>query len=124
MNSSELEDRLIQFSVSIIKIADKLKNTRAGTTVANQMVRSGISPALNYGEAQSAESKNDFIHKIQITLKELRETQVALKITKEAQLHNDIDLIDEAIKENDELVSIFVSTVNTLRKGKSRHDQR
>jgi four helix bundle protein len=109
---------LIDFSVDIIKITDKLPNSRAGSTIANQIVRSGTSPALNYGEAQSAESKNDFIHKIQIVLKELRETLVALKIIKKADLINETTLLEKAISESNELISIFVATVNTIKKKK------
>ncbi len=76
----DLEDRLISFSIRIMEIAEKLPNTKSGIYIANQMIRSGTSPALNYAEAQSAESRNDFIHKMKICLKELRETHVSLKI--------------------------------------------
>ena len=82
----DLEDRLIEFSVLIIKITENLINTRAGNHIAGQLVRSGTAPALLYGEAQSAESRNDFIHKLKILLKELRETLVALKIIKRVPL--------------------------------------
>ena len=116
MTPKELEDRLIRFAVIIIKIADSLPNTRAGNTIANQIVRSGTSPSLNYGEAQSGESKNDFKHKLQIVLKELRETFVALIIIKEAILLKDIKLLEEAITEKNELISIFVATINTLKR--------
>ncbi len=118
MNSKELENRLIDFSVSIIHITDKLPGSKAGMTIANQIVRSGTSPALNYGEAQSAESSNDFIHKIQIVLKELRETLVALKIIQRANLLKETELLDKAIVESNELISIFVATVNTIKKKK------
>jgi four helix bundle protein len=73
MNKFELEDRLVDFAVLIIDIVDNLPNTKAGNHLAGQLVRSGTSPALNYGEAQSGESRKDFIHKIKIVLKELRE---------------------------------------------------
>ena len=75
-----LEKRLIDFAVRIINVVEALPNTRAGNHIAGQLVRCGTSPAPNYGEAQSAESRNDFIHKIKIVLKELRETKVCLKI--------------------------------------------
>ena len=71
-----LEKRLIDFAVRIINVVEALPNTRAGNHIAGQLVRCGTSPAPNYGEAQSAESRNDFIHKIKIVLKELRETKV------------------------------------------------
>ena len=80
MNNIELEERLIDFAVSIIQIADTVPKTHAGKHLAGQIVRSGTSPALNYGEAQAGESKKDFIHKMKICLKELRETIINLKI--------------------------------------------
>jgi four helix bundle protein len=73
----DLENRLIQFAVLIIKSAESLNNTKAGNHIAGQLVRSGTSPALQYGEAQGAESRNDFIHKLKVLLKELRESLVA-----------------------------------------------
>jgi four helix bundle protein len=65
----DLEERLIDFAVLVIQITENLYNTRAGHHIAGQLVRSGTSPALHYGEAQSAESRADFIHKLKILLK-------------------------------------------------------
>ncbi|HVZ98262.1 MAG TPA: four helix bundle protein [Chitinophagaceae bacterium] len=76
----DLEERLIDFAALIIKVSEKLYKTNAGIYVEGQMVRSGTSPALHYGEAQSAESRADFIHKVKVLLKELRETRNALLI--------------------------------------------
>ena len=70
----DLEERLIDFAVRIIRTAESLPKTRAGNHISGQIIRCGTSPASNYGEAQSAESRADFIHKIRICLKELRET--------------------------------------------------
>jgi len=67
----DLEDRLVDFAVLIIRMTENLFNTKAGNYISGQLVRSGTSPALHYGEAQSAESRNDFIHKLKILLKEL-----------------------------------------------------
>jgi four helix bundle protein len=69
----DLEERLLEYSVRIIKIVEQLPNTRAGNHVAGQLLRSGTSPYPNHGEAQAAESPKDFIHKLRISLKELRE---------------------------------------------------
>lgn len=100
MNSSnrkyDLEDRLIEFAAMIIEITESLLNTRAGNHLAGQIVRSGTSPALHYGEAQSAESRNDFIHKLKVLLKELRETNAALKLIKRVNLSSKPDLCDKA----------------------------
>lgn len=112
----DLEERLIEFAVLIIEIVESLNNTRAGNHIGGQLVRSGTSPALHYGEAQSAESRNDFVHKLKILLKELRESLVALKITKKVSLTKKIDLVEKGITECNELISIFVKSVETARK--------
>lgn len=75
-----IEDRLINFSVSILDLSEKLPTSYAAKHLGNQLIRSGTSPALNYGEAQAAESRKDFIHKLKVCLKELRESQISLKI--------------------------------------------
>ena len=116
----DLEDRLIAFAVLIIKITESLNNTKAGNHIAGQLVRSGTSPALQYGEAQSAESRNDFIHKLKILLKELRESLVALKIIKEALLTEKIDLVDKALLECNELLPIFVKSIETAKKNNDK----
>ena len=118
MNPKDLENRLILFTVMIIKIADALPDTRAANNIASQIVRSCTSPALNYGEAQSAESTNDFVHKIQVVLKELRETFVALRIIQESGMIKEPAKLNAAISENNELISIFVASINTIKKKK------
>ncbi len=80
VDPGELEDRLIDFAVRVIAVVEALPDSKAGKHVAGQLVRSGTSPAPNYGEAQSAESRRDFIHKMKVALKELRETLVWLKV--------------------------------------------
>ena len=70
----DLEERLLEYSVRIIKVVEQLPNTRTGSHVAGQLLRSGTSPYPNHGEAQAAESPKDFVHKLRISLKELRET--------------------------------------------------
>lgn len=82
------------------------------------MVRSGTSPALNYGEAQSAESRNDFIHKMKICLKELRETKISLKIIYKKPLIKELDIVQKLITENDELISIFMNSISTATENK------
>ena len=115
-----LEKRLIDFAVRIINVVEVLPNTRAGNHIAGQLVRCGTSPAPNYGEAQSAESRNDFIHKIKIVLKELRETKVWLKIIQLKSLLKSTREIELLIAECDELISIFVTSVRTAEKNKRR----
>ena len=119
MNRFDLEERLIRFAAIIIKLAETLPNSPIGNHMKGQIVRSGTSPALNYGEAQSAESKKDFIHKMSVCLKELRETFVALKIIKYSDLTKTVDLLEECFIENNELISIFVKSIETAKKNKS-----
>ena len=112
----DLEDRLIDFAVLIIRITENLFNTKAGNYIGGQLVRSGTSPALHYGEAQSAESRNDFIHKLKILLKELRESRSAMKIIKNAPLAENMELIEKGLLECNELISIFVKSIETAKK--------
>lgn len=116
----DLEERLIDFTVLIIEIVESLDNTRAGNHIGGQLVRSGTSPALHYGEAQSAESRNDFVHKLKILLKELRESLVALKIIKRVSLTKKMDLVENGITECNELISIFVKSIDTAKKNNSK----
>jgi len=116
----DLEERLINFAVLIIEISRSLDNTREGNHITGQLVRSGTSPALHYGEAQSAESRNDFIHKLKILLKELRETLVALKIIKKVPLTKKLEIVDKGLIECNELISIFVKSVETARKNNEK----
>jgi four helix bundle protein len=108
----DLEDRLIQFSVSIIKLTDKIPGSYSGHHLSNQLTRSGTSPALYYGEAQSAESRNDFIHKMKISLKELRETNINLKIIEKLNWLEQSSLTG-TIRECNELIAIFVKCIQT-----------
>ncbi|OQX79261.1 MAG: hypothetical protein B6D64_05125 [Bacteroidetes bacterium 4484_276] len=115
MNQQELEDRLIYFAADIVNFIEMLPATTAGKHFAGQLVRSGTSPALNYGEARGAESRKDFIHKNKVVLKELRESLIALKIIKIVKLiYGDQFLLNKLLKESDELVSIFVATLKSL----------
>ena len=116
----DLEDRLIEFAVLIIKTTESLNNTKAGNHISGQLVRSGTSPALQYGEAQSAESRNDFIHKLKILLKELRESLVVLKLIKKVPLINKFDLLEKALVECNELIAIFVKSIETAKKNKDK----
>jgi four helix bundle protein len=112
----DLEDRLIDFAVLIIKITETIVNTKAGNHLEGQLVRSGTSPSLQYGEAQSAESPNDFIHKLKVLLKELRESSIAMKVIKKANLSTETALLESGLKECNELISIFVRSIDTARK--------
>ena len=112
MKPADLEERLINFAVRLINIAEVLPDTRAGNHVAKQLVRSGTSPAPNYGEAQSAESRRDFVHKMKVALKELRETLIWLKIIERKPLCDPTKMQD-IMMECNELIAIFVKSVKT-----------
>jgi four helix bundle protein len=116
MTPHELEDRLIDFAVLIVDITEKMPKSYAARYYAQQLLRSGSSPALNYGETRAAESKKDFIHKATVILKELRESYNCLRIIKRTGIHGTADLVDKALTESNELVSIFVASVNTAKK--------
>ena len=116
MDKFDLEERLVDFSVLIIEIVGDMPDTKTGNHLAGQLIRCGTSPALNYGEAQSGESRKDFIHKIKIVLKELRETFVCPKIIRKSKLLESDERIQAALKENEELISIFVKSVETAQK--------
>lgn len=116
MTSKDLEDRLIGFAVNIIKLSNGIISSFAGNAMAAQIVRSCSSIALNYGEAQSAESEKDFVHKLGICLKELRETSINLRIIDGAELHKDRKIVNSLLIENNELISIFVKSIVTSKR--------
>jgi four helix bundle protein len=109
----DLEERLIQFSLLVMDIIDKLPDTRSGNHFAGQLLRSGTSPALNYGEAQVAESRNDFIHKMKVCLKELKESYISLQIIKRKPLITEYPNLDICISECKELIAIFLKSIDT-----------
>lgn len=108
--------RLIAFSVRVIRVAEALPKTAVGNHIRGQLVRSGTSPAPNYGESQSAESRTDFVHKLKVVLKELRETKVWLLMILRAGLIKPGSKLDALIAETDELISIFVKSAQTAAK--------
>jgi four helix bundle protein len=121
----DLEERLIEFSLLILDIVEKLPDTKSGNHFAGQLLRSGTSPALNYGEAQVAESRNDFIHKMKICLKELKELYIALQIIKRKPLITEYPNLDLCISECKELIAIFLKSIETAnlnsKKLKTQH---
>jgi len=114
----DLEDRLIDFAIRISEVVEVLPNTKLGNHIGNQLIRCGTSPALNCGEAQSAESTKDFIHKLKIILKELRETRICLKIIQKKPLLKP-EKMDCIIKENNELIAIYLKSIETAKQKNS-----
>ena len=114
----DLEERLLSFSVRIIKLVEHLPSTRTGNHVAGQLLRSGTSPYPNHGEAQAAESPKDFIHTLRISLKELREAQRWVRLIEKVALLKNPKLLNELLLETEELIKIFVTSIKTAEKKK------
>ncbi len=116
----DLEERLLDYAVLIVKVVELLPNTLAGRHIAGQLIRSGTSALPNHGEAEGAESRNDFVHKLGICHKELRESFRWLKLIRRIPMIHDMQLLDGAIKETDELLRIFLTSIRTARANECR----
>lgn len=110
----DIENRLIDFAVRIIHVCNALPDKPAESHIRAQLLRSGTSPAPNYGEARGAESDKDFVHKLRIALKELNESRVWLKIMIRAQLIPEKRL-DALLDECDQLCRIISASIQTTR---------
>src|SRR5437773_10712593 len=117
--ADELEERLIDFAVRIIKLSSCLPKTPAGKHTAGQILRSGTSPAPNYGEARGAESHADFVHKVRIVLKELNETSIWLRVIERSRILKP-ELLTETTLENNVLCRIFTTSLKTARERANR----
>jgi four helix bundle protein len=118
----DLDERLINFAASIIDVSEALPQTFAGKHIGGQLVRSGTAPALHYGEAQGGESRKDFIHKMKVALKELRETFNCLKIIKKKNWYPETPLAT-VLDENNQLIAIFVTSVETAKRNLEKNGQ-
>jgi len=112
----DIELRLVDFAASVIRFAGILKKDKLLKSLADQIIRSATSCALNYGEAQNAQSKKDFIHKASIVLKELRETHINLQIVDKSESYVQLELLKSLLAENNELLAIFTASVKTAKK--------
>ena len=121
----DLEERLINFGVVIIEVAELMNKKRyAGVHLSKQLIRSGTSPGIHYGEAQAAESRKDFIHKMKIILKEIRETRGNLRMSKRANLFMSAYDIEKVITESCELIAIFVKSIQTAEENGRKRKQK
>jgi len=111
---------LLEYAAEIIRLSENLRKSSASAHIGNQLLRAGTSPYLNHGEAESAESRDDFIHKLSVCLKELRESRRALRLIKRVPLLDRPETADALMRESDELIRIFVASVRTARKGLAR----
>jgi four helix bundle protein len=112
----DLEERLLEFASGIIDLSEKLPNSRAGNHVAGQILRSGTSPYPNHGEAEDAESRQDFIHKLKVCLKELRETRRWARLISRKNWAKDDPTLLFVLNESDELIRIFFSSNQTAQR--------
>ena len=113
MNSFQnIEKRLIKFAADIIKFSRAINKSYAGLHLSKQIIRSATSASLNYGEAQCAESKKDFIHKMKIVTKELKETSIALEIIESLLYSEDLRKLQN---ENRQLLAIFLKSIKTAK---------
>ena len=116
-NKFDLEDRLVDFACMCLEVCDLLPSTKTGQNLEYQLSKSSTASALVYGEAQAAKSRADFIHKMKVVLKEIRESRVNLKIIKRKPVIVN-DKVDKAFNEANELMAIFLKSVETAKQNK------
>ena len=112
----DLEDRIIDFASRIIDVVETLPNSRAGNYIAGQLIRCGLAPSLIYGEAQAAESRDDFIHKMKLVVKELKETRVCIKLIAKKEMIKPTSKLEPLKKENEELIAIISRSIETAKR--------
>lgn len=110
----DLEDRLVDFACLCLTVCDLLPNTKSGQNLEYQLSKSCTAPALIYGEAQAAESRADFMHKMKLVLKEIKETRINLKIIRKKPIiiHESLNI---AFNESTELMAIFIASIETIK---------
>jgi four helix bundle protein len=111
----ELENRLISFASLALAVCDQITYSESGKHLRSQLIRSATSVALNFGEARSSESSKDLHHKFSIILKELRESHINLKLLKMNHLCKNSALLEKALDENNQLIAIFVKSIQTVK---------
>ena len=116
----DLEERLINYTCQLIDIIEELPKTRSATYIAGQLIRSSHSPAFNYSEAQAAESPADFIHKLRVVLKELKECRTSLKVIIKKLYIKPASKLDPIYKETEELIAIIGKSISTAEKNKNK----
>lgn len=112
----DLEERLLDFGARIISLTRKLNTDYAERHIGNQLLRSGTAPLSHHGEAQAAESPADFIHKLRLALKELRESERWLKLIARATLLPNSSDLTSLLNEIDQLIRIFDTSIATAEK--------
>lgn len=121
----DLEERLMEFAVRIIRVAESMQRSPAGSYVADQLLRSGTSPYGHHGEAEGAESRDDFIHKLKVCYKELREARRWLRLVQRVPLVAKPELLEVLLTEAEELVRLFSASLRTAENNrpKTKHER-
>jgi four helix bundle protein len=109
----DLEDRLLRYAAGVVRLVEKIPNSRSGNHVAGQFLRSGTSVLPNHGEAQAAESRQDFVHKMRVCLKELRESRRWIRLIQAVPLLKDSGEAEALLDETEQLVKIFAASIRT-----------
>jgi four helix bundle protein len=117
----DFEDRLLDFAARIIRVSESMKPSPAGRHVGDQLLRSGTSPFANHGEAEGAESLNDFVHKLRICYKELRESRRWMRLAQRADLLDQPERLTPLLDEADELIRIFAASLPTADKKRKKN---
>ncbi len=115
VKTPDLKERLLEYGAAIINLVESLPKTIAGKRIGDQLLRSGTSVGANYEEAQAAESKTDFIHKLQIALKELRESNYWLRLLMKTKITT-TDKVDQILDESNQLLAMISKAVITAKK--------
>jgi len=115
----DIEERLVDYACRMIDVVEALPKTRAGNYIAGQLIKSCHSPAFNYGESQAAESRDDFIHKLGVVLKELKECRTALKIIIRKQMIKPVKKLSAIYVETEELIAIVGKSISTAEKNRN-----
>lgn len=112
----DLEERLLEFAANIVQLAESLPNTRAGNHIAGQLLRCGTSALSNHGEVEASESRRDFLHKLRVCLKELRETKRWLRLVGRLNKLGTPANFTMCLNEIEELIRIFVASIRTAER--------
>ena len=111
----DLEERMLVHAARIVALYDSLPAGSGAKQIGNQFIRSGTSPYLHHGEVEAAESLADFVHKLKVCLKELRETWRALRLLQQIGALRDSTEIESLIEETHQLIRIFFQSIRTAR---------
>ena len=118
----DLEERLLSYSARVVRLVESLPNNRSGNHIGGQLLRCGTSPYIHHGEAEAAESPSDFIHRMKVCLKELREAFRCLRLIQAVPLVKPPSKVDDLRTETEELIKIFFTSVRTAKRNRDSRE--